>query len=81
MQLPRLQGEGNGERGGEVEEGRGEKDREEERGGKNKTKKQTEFRRTVMEHIMEHHKPDLNLEHNWNMEVLMEEQNILGKLT
>ena len=35
-QLPRLQGEGNGERGGEVEEGRGEKDREEERGGKSK---------------------------------------------
>lgn len=52
-----------------------------ERGGKNKTIKQTEFRRTVMEHIMERHKPDLNLEHNWNMEVLMEEQNILGKLT
>lgn len=55
-----------------------EEEREEE---KNKTKKETEFRTTVMEHIMERHKPDLNLEHNWNMEVLMEEQNILGKLT
>ena len=55
-----------------------EEEREEE---KNKTKKQTEFRTTVMEHIMERHKPDLNLEHNWNMEVLIEEQNILGKLT
>ena len=43
--------------------------------------KQTEFRTTVMEHIMECHKPELNLEHNWNMEVLMEEQNILRKLT
>ena len=31
-QLPRLQGEGNGEREGEVEEGRGEKEGEEERG-------------------------------------------------
>ena len=55
-----------------------EEEREEE---KNNKKKKTEFRTTVMEHIMERHKPDLNLEHNWNMEVLMEEQNILGKLT
>ena len=55
-----------------------EEEREEE---KNKKQKKTEFRTTVMEHIMERHKPDLNLEHNWNMEVLMEEQNILGKLT
>ena len=48
---------------------------------KTKNKNKTEFRTTVMEQIMERHKPDLNLEHNWNMEVLMEEQNILGKLT